>query len=107
MNNDQVVFNETVLKFNTPNKNGRIYSTRNRFGYKLEVDDNKINEWFIDCLQAEISRREQEFDYLRTLPASKIACIKDHAAYLVTLEAYIQQLKNLVKTHGGRSNAAI
>ena len=68
---------------------------------------SRINEWFIDCLQAEINRREQEFDYLRTLPASKIACIKDHATYLVTLEAYIQQLKNLVKTHGGRSNATI
>lgn len=101
MSNDQVVLNQTVMNFNTSNKNGRIYSPRMKlFGYQPEIDNDKINEWIVQCLQTELGKRQNEFTYLNSLTAS----LKDHASTVVTLEAYIRWLKEMIEKYGGRFN---
>ena len=92
MSNDQVVLNQTVMNFNTPNKNGRIYlPSMKLFGYQPEIDNDKINEWIVQCLQTELGK-------------SQIASLKDHASAVVTLEAYIRWLKEMIEKYGGRFN---
>lgn len=105
MSNDQVVLNQTVMNFNTPNKNGRIYLPDMKlFGYQPEIDNDKINEWIVQCLQTELGKRQNEFTYLNSLTASQIASLKDHASVVVTLEAYIRWLKEMSEKYGGRFN---
>ena len=105
MSNDQVVLNQTVMNFNTPNKNGRIYLPGMKlFGYQPEIDNDKINEWIVQCLQTELGKRQNEFTYLNSLTASQIASLKDHASAVVTLEAYIRCLKEMIEKYGGRFN---
>lgn len=105
MSNDQVVLNQTVMNFNTPNKNGRIYlPSMKLFGYQPEIDNDKINEWIVQCLQTELGKRQNEFTYLNSLTASQIASLKDHASAVVTLEAYIRWLKEMIEKYGGRFN---
>ena len=99
-----VSFYETVMNFNTPNKNERIYLPMKHFGFKTEVDDTKINKWFVQCLETELSKRQGEFTYLNSLVASQIPNIKEHANNLVTLEEYIYRLKEMIKSYGGRFN---
>ena len=105
MSNDQVVLNQTVMNFNTPTKNGRIYlPSMKLFGYQPEIDNDKINEWIVQCLQTELGKRQNEFTYLNSLTASQIASLKDHASAVVTLEAYIRWLKEMIEKYGGRFN---
>ena len=105
MSNDQVVLNQTVMNFNTPNKNGRIYlPSMKLFGYQPEIDNDKINEWIVQCLQTELGKRQNELTYLNSLTASQIASLKDHASAVVTLEAYIRWLKEMIEKYGGRFN---
>lgn len=104
MSNDQVMLNEIVMNFNTPNKNERIYLPMKHFGFKTEVDCAKINNWFVQCLESELSKRQSEFTYLNSLVASQIPNIKEHANALATLEEYIYCLKEMIKKYGGRFN---
>ena len=105
MSNDQVVLNQTVMNFNALNKNGRIYlPCMKLFGYQPEIDNDKINEWIVQCLQTELGKRQNEFTYLNSLTASQIASLKDHASAVVTLEAYIRWLKEMIEKYGGRFN---
>lgn len=107
MNNDQVILNETVMNFNAPNKNKRIYLPMKHFGFKTEVDNAKINEWFVQCLEAELSKRQSEFNYLNSLVTSQIPNVREHANTIVTLEEYIYRLKKMIETYGGRFNGNI
>ena len=49
-------------------------------------------------------KRQNEFTYLNSLTTSQIASLKDHASTVVTLEAYIRWLKEMIEKYGGRFN---
>ena len=95
---------EAIEKFKAGNLSRTNLTVDFMDAYVAKFQQDKINEWIVQCLQTELGKRQNEFTYLNSLTASQIASLKDHASAVVTLEAYIRWLKEMIEKYGGRFN---